>query len=617
MADVPFKLLGPDDACASPMRLWSAGVLERILRIDRLNCIYQRVIAADQSIPFLRRVLDDLQVSWDLFPQDLARIPRQGPLIVVANHPFGAIEGMVLAAVLTSVRNDVRLMANHILGRITELRDLFILVDPFGRASSIRDNMQPLRECLRLLKSGGALGVFPAGEVAHLDLRSRRVVDPPWSPTIARMVRKSGAAVLPVFFHGRNSTMFQLLGLVHPRLRTALLPREFCKKQGTRLDMQIGSPIAASRLEAFETDEDLMTYLRERTHVLALRSAAASITPAPALAVPVVPAAASEDLAAEVESLNPRALLLEAGDFQTWIGRARQIPCILREIGRLREITFRAAGEGTGRQIDLDRFDRTYLHLFVWDRSNRQIAGAYRLGPADRIVPRQGVRGLYSSTLFHYGPELMTHCGATLELGRSFVRPEYQRTYAPLLLLWRGIGQYLLRNPRYRVLFGPVSISNSYQSASQQLMVRFLQTCHGASNIRQMVRARRPFRVAGAGPNIPPMWLRDNDDVSRIVGDIEPDLKGIPVLLRQYLKLGAKFLAFSVDPDFNNTVDGLILIDLLRADPRVLDRYMGGCGRKQYLAYHHQHADRYLGCGVKDARVTTERISSDSSSAGD
>lgn len=571
---------------------------ESILALDQLNALYSDCSAGNPDYrEFLHRCLNWVRVRWKPSEQDLARIPKTGPLVVVANHPFGAVEGIILGAILSEVRSDVKVMANFLLGRISELRDLFIFVDPFENESSAAANVSGLRQSIRHLRDGGVLAVFPAGEVASVDLRRREIIDPKWNTTVGRIIQKTGAPVLPVYFEGRNSILFQTLGLIHPRMRTALLAREFFNQRGRRVEARIGSVIPPRRIESFERDEEVTAYLRHRTYLLQHRAKAEELAAQeaqPTLAPnqqPIIAPIAGELLAAEVASLPADQVLVDADEMQVFHAHAAQIPHILRELGRLREITFRKAGEGSGKACDVDRFDQTYIQLFIWNRAKREIVGAYRLGPSDQIMESEGKRGLYATTLFQCKTALLRQITPALELGRSFVREEYQKSFSPLLLLWKGIGQYIVRNPRYRYLFGPVSISNDYQSVSKQLMVRFLQAYHCPPELVDMAQARNPFRLARiAGWDRSAVKLfRDSDDVSDLVSDVEPQSKGIPVLLRQYLKMGAKLLAFNVDAEFADCVDALMVCDLTRTDKKMLDRYMGKDGRNRFMQYH---ADR-------------------------
>ena len=567
------------------------GAIEKLLALDRFDCLYEDAPGCGAR-PLAQRSLALLNVSPQISERDLALIPKQGPVVAVANHPFGLIEGAILAALLPAVRPDVKILANHLLSSVPDAAQSCIFVDPFGGDKAVRANRQGLKDAVAWLKQGGLLCVFPAGEVSHLNLKERAIVDPEWSRSVARLIRITGATVLPTYFLGANSALFQLLGFLHPRVRTALLPHEFFNKHNRSIELRVGSPIAPAKVRAYQDDVSLIRYLRHRTYLLQNREAP---KPSPADAAP--PAASGvlgELLAGEVAELAPNRTLVQTEEFSVLLAKAKEIPNVLHEIGRLREITFRRAGEGSGKPVDLDRFDDHYWHLFVWNRRANEVAGAYRLGPSDEILARFGPKGFYTSQLFQwkrafFDRTFLDRICPALELGRSFVRPEYQKTYAPLLLLWKGIGQFLIRNPQYKLLFGPVTISNGYSAASRHLMVKFLSAYRQSQELAPLVRARNPFRgqasklTAKVADELMGATVRDVEELSALIADVETDRKGIPVLLKQYLKLGGELVAFHVDRRFRDALDGLIVVDLRKTDARVLQRYMGQEGAAQFL----------------------------------
>jgi Acetyltransferase (GNAT) domain len=283
-------------------------------------------------------------------------------------------------------------------------------------------------------------------------------------------------------------------------------------------------------------------------------------------------------------------LLIESAGYSVYCAPSAEIPNTLREIGRLREISFREAGEGTGRSLDLDRFDRCYLHLFIWHAKAREIVGAYRLIGTDKIRAR---RDLYTSTLFRFRPGLLENFHPALELGRSFVRPEYQKSAVALLLLWKGIGRFVARNPRYRILFGPVSISREYNPAARDVMVSFLREHCGNPELSALVepkRQPRARRLTACDTRLLGSLVADVEELSDVVADLEPDGKGVPVLVRQYLNLGGQLLAFNVDADFSDVVDGLVVVDLRKMPRPLLDRYLGKESAAEFLVLHSQNA---------------------------
>jgi len=303
---------------------------------------------------------------------------------------------------------------------------------------------------------------------------------------------------------------------------------------------------------------------------------------------PVVPPAAAALLTEEVNGLPAEQILVRSGAYLSCLATAEQIPHVLYEIGRLRELTFRAVGEGTGTEIDLDWFDAHYLHWFLWNAKENEVVGAYRLGPTDVVFPEYGMEGLYTSTLFTYRMELFARIHPVLELGRSFVRPEYQKTYSALLLLWKGIGQFVVNNPRYKILFGAVSISNTYDELSRQLLVSFLRVNRYLPELARFVRGKNPLQLRPLrswGVKATNLVGKNLAEMAALISHIEAEQRGIPILLRQYLKLGGKLLGFNQDPHFGDVVDGLIVVDLTQTDPRVLERYMGKQGVTTFLAH--------------------------------
>ena len=559
-----------------------ASAVNHILQIDRLEDLYAR---ASAEHGFVKRLLDDLKVQVNVSPNDLEKIPRNGPVVAVSNHPFGILDGVMLADLLTRQRPDTRILTNQLLGELPELARICIFIDPFDRPESRMANGRALKQAVKHLRSGGLLLIFPAGEVSHFDLKKRAICDPEWNATAARLIRMTASKALPILIRGANGIPFQMLGMVHPMLRTAALPNEMLNKQGKSIEIRIGGAIDASRIEALPDDAEVTRYLRLRTELLQSRGDSQS-----GLFVqvrPVAPESAIDLLAREIAALPAECLLEETRELSVYLAEARQIPFGLKEIGRLREITFRAAGEGTGQSTDLDRFDPYYLHLFLWNKEKREIVGGYRMAEVPRILSRFGQKGLYTDSLFRFKWGFFGRIGPSLELGRSFIRPEYQRAFAPLMLLWKGIGAFVARHPEYSTLIGAVSVSNQYSPASRELIARYFENRNASE--RGVVRARRPLRgklVQKWEADALCSLLPDLEDLSAPIADLEPDGKGIPILVKQYVKLGGKLLAFSVDPQFGHTLDGFVMVDLTRTSPEILSRYMGKDQARSFLAWH-------------------------------
>ncbi len=595
-------------AAIRPMLEWAIGMPE-------LNRLYTEKVLPMEGEPSPgRRFLEAFESGYLVGDDELARIPTSGPLVVVANHPFGGLDAMIIDDLVSRVRPDVRFVANSILASVPMVKDRVFAVDPFGGPGAARRNAASIRKAMDWLRDGGALGVFPAGEVSSVRWGRWAATDIEWNPIIARMIKQTGASAIPVFFEGSNSRRFHAAGLVSPRLRTVLLPRELLRARRRRVRVAVGTPIPVDQLDRFATPEDLISFLRIRTFVLRSRlereepllddrvRVSVRTVPTNARAQPVrmapvstVPAHPPHRLASEILALPPEQIIVKRGDQRVVWAEFDQIPQVLDEIGRLREISFRAAGEGTGRSSDLDRYDQWYRHLIHWNEATNEVVGSYRLGHTDRILREHGIDGLYTRTLFHYDSALLHELGPSLEMGRSFIRPEYQRRAEPLMLLWKGIGRYVARIPQYRNLFGPVSISADYHATSTRLLTTFLATAERLSGLHELVRPRKPFRNAK-----PIDWdpasiaaMRSLDDVDDLVQEIERGERAVPVLVRQYLKLGGVFLGFNVDPEFSDVVDGLVLVDLLKMNRRLMRFYFSDEGAARFVA-HHAEADAKL-----------------------
>lgn len=631
--------------CPTPLADLGTAILEgpRVIDLDaawksffgktlpsRISAPLQRLLGvAEMNERYLdrRACLPDTADAWNFWPAalrmwdidfkvdaaELANIPATGPVMLVANHPFGFMDGLVLAALATRIRPDYRCLTNDFLGGIPELRNWIIGVNPFGDAKALRDNVSGMRKAMEWLKAGRVLATFPAGAVSHYQVREGTVVDGAWHTNTARMIRRTQATVVPVYFEGGNSLLFQLSGLINGNIRTALLPREFITREDRTLKVRIGQPIPASRLIGQGDDAHMVDFLRTLTYGLARKPAstgpfagAASTkadiaaiqrkrpTPQASTERPGAPLAAPVDsraLAREIGDLPASCRLASHGEFDVLAAHYWQIPLAMRQIGIERERAFRLVGEGTGEPIDTDRYDRHYIQLFLWDRQRRAIAGGYRMGEVPRILRHLGIKGLYTRESFRFTEELFERTGQALELGRSFIAPEYQRKANTLPLLWKGIGTFVMRNPRYRALFGAVSMSNAYHPASRDAVVATL----GSRWCNPLLDGLATPVNPPPRPNLPRFALRtltsgntSDEGLSALISAMESDSKGLPVLIKHYLKLNASVLAFNIDPNFGNTLDALIVVDFRKADPRLMRHYFGADNYASYMAHHNR-----------------------------
>jgi len=532
---------------------------------------------------FLDFVLGRLQtsLSWDggVAPD----LPSSGPLIVVANHPFGGIEGMLLARELLRIRPDTRVLTNELLLRIPEFRNVFIGVDVLSE-SVTRRNASGIRQACRHLGAAGTLLIFPAGTVSHFDLRSRSIKDPPWNDLVGRLALRYDAACLPVRLEGRNGIGFYLAGYLHKRLRTALLPRELLTKRRQVLRARAGELLTPKDIRSLADPGAVTACLRFAMDALAVPNPMNEKAKPLRTLTPLARDCAHDELVAQHQLLEEYRLL-RSDEFEVYCAPYAELGCVMNQIAVERERTFRAVDEGTGRELDSDRFDSRYWHLWVWHREHGDIVGAYRIARSDLVVRNHGINSLYSRSLFRYDESFVGQVGPALEVGRSFVCLPYQRQPKALDLLWRGIGAFVLRNPGYHTLFGCVSVSSQYSTLARAFLADVLMESFSAGN--DWSRRVRPIERLRARPNI---WNSDLLEslnsvaiINKLLGNLDKGRR-IPILLRHYIALNGRFVSFCVNQGFNDSLDGLIIVDLRNAPQRYLSRYMGTDGSRDFLA---------------------------------
>lgn len=557
------------------LRPWQR-LVARLLGLTPLLQWYRERPAGLSAPAFCRYALDRLGIRVEQPLGDWRRIPTTGRLIIVANHPFGGVDGLILIEQLLTQRPDLKVLANHLLNRLDELSPHLIPVDVFRQGV----NQRAIRQAKAHLQAEGALLLFPAGVVKGLNWKTRRVSEAPWQETAASLVRHTASPVLPLYIEGQNRWRFQLAGLLHPLLRTLMLPRELRAMANKTVTVRMGEVIPFAEMAALER-KPLTDFLYLNTLLLGQWQRPG--TDASTRHSPVTSASPGRWLHREIQQLPPACLLHEQGNFAVFVAAAEQIPLTLRDIGRQRELSFRATGEGTGKDIDLDRFDQWYRHLFVWDRAAQRLVGAYRLGLVQPIVQQHGLEGLYTYSLFRFDTRFLARVGEAVELGRSFVAPEYQRQPQSLFLLWRGIGEYLGRLEGPQTLLGPVSISADYSATVRRLLTSLFLSGFSDPQLQRYVKPRTPDRQLPL-PISPSLLtgLMDIRRLDRLIFRLEQS-RGLPVLLRHYLRLNARFLGFNLDADFGNVLDGLVVVNLHRIHPKTLKRFMGPIHASKFI----------------------------------
>lgn len=580
-----------------------APVVERLTGLSTLHKHYLKRPSSSDTKTFLIHTLNSLGIDYSTHNLDSSSIPSTGPLIIVANHPLGGVEGVILANILLEFRPDLLVMANHFLKRIPELNSLFIGVNVFEGKDAIRENIAAIKQTNEHLSNGGALLIFPAGEVSTYQKESGLLQDKPWNRLVGKLAQKHNANCLPVFIGGRNSKTFYFAGKLHPLLRTLLLGRELLNKKGKNISITGGSLIATNELKKLKNADEVTDYLRLNTYLIEQQSQADTFNHKTIELDQknICEDVSQIDLYQAITDLPDSALYVKQKQFAVYISSAKEMGAILTQIGIIRERNFRAVGEGTGKEIDLDDFDKEYLHLFIWDEENKAIVGAYRFGLVDELMAKGGIKSLYSSTLFDFDEAFIKSQTKAIEMGRSVIDAPYQKNLTPLLLLWKGISAYVYRNPDYQTLFGPVSITGEYQTLTHQLIIQCLTTHYYDQQSAQLVKAINPVstkRKAFWSPNML-AGLADLQLLSNLVSRLENG-KSLPVLIRQYLFLNGRFVCFNVDPDFNQAVDGLIIVNLPKVEKNTLGKYMGQEEAAIYLKKYSNSLDSNLTSSEED-----------------
>jgi putative hemolysin len=540
--------------------------LTLLLKYNKVNKVYTKTYHQDGG-KFIDALLAELDIKYEINDEELLRLPGKGPFITVANHPYGGIDGLMLLDAITAIRPDFRLVPNFLLNRIEPIRDYILHANPFDKEADVETKILALKEAESHINSGSPLGIFPAGEVSTFNDEWTDVTDRQWQQQAIRFIKNAGVPVVPVYLEGTNSRIFHLLGMIHPLLRDIRLPSELLNKKNRIIRIRIGNPIPVKEQESLTDTFRYGRYLRARTYSLGTTlevkkffsySLRRSVSVEPVID-PVPPHKLMEDIQ-KLEGFR----LFRSGEFDVYCAPSMLMPSVTTEIGRLREITFRDVGEGTNRKMDIDEFDLYYHQLFVWDTQEQQIVGAYRAGKGKEIIDKFGIQGLYIHTLFKIDKKFIPVLNESIELGRSFIARDYQKKPMPLFLLWKGILYFLIKNPEYRFLTGPVSISSRFSDFSRGIIIKFIKDNYFNHEFAKHIKPRHDFEVKLKDVDTD-IILGDSNDIAKLdkfIRDIEPRNYTVPVLLKKYLKQSGRIIGFNVDPKFNNALDGLLILDL-------------------------------------------------------
>lgn len=556
----------------------AASAIMRLTKIDEVNKMYDTLkdkVGKDFFDSFVRY----RDLKYIVFEEDLARIPKTGPFILVSNHPLGGIDGILMTKILLEIRPDFKIMGNFLLEKIEPMKPYVISVNPFENRKELRSSAGGMRETLKHLESGGCVGIFPAGEVSNRNNKFNEILDKEWEKPAVKLIKMAKVPVVPMYFHAKNSRFFYQMAKLHPNLQTLLLPSEMMNKREKPIRIRLGKPVSVKKLEDHDSIEEMSEFLQKKIYLLKSyyekRRTLAHRLNIPDLKLNfslkkeenviqnIIDETPQEDLIKEINELYQKdKMLFRNGVYEVFFSSYSEIPSVMREIGRQRELTFRKIGEGTNLPFDLDEYDEHYHHLFLWDNRALKLAGAYRMALGSEIMKKQGIDGFYTSSLFEFDPELHPFFRKVIEMGRAYISCEYQQKPLPLFLLWRGIVHVCLRNPEHKFLMGGVSISDKFSEFSKSLMIEFMRSNYYDSAVAQYIHPKHEFKVK----------LKDRDKhlffdgvesdlnkLDKIIDDLEPEMR-LPVLIKKYIKQNAKVISFNVDPTFNDAIDGLMYI---------------------------------------------------------
>lgn len=557
----------------------AATFLMGFTKLNKVNELYDRV-KDKTGKDFFDAFVRERNIQYIVFEEDLAKIPKTGPFIIVSNHPLGAIDGVLMCKIISEIRPDFKIMGNFLLEKIKPMEPFVIPVNPFGGdRKNIRNSLNGMRETLRYLEEGGCVGIFPAGEVSNKNNQYNEIRDKEWEKPALKLIKNAKVPVIPMYFHAKNSNFFYNIAKVHPDLQTLLLPSEMMRDRTSPIRIRIGKAVTVKNIQEHESLEELNEYLQTKIYFLRSyyekRKSLMNLLKLPNLKLNfsinkeanvvqnIIDETPSEDLIAEIEKLKAEdKQLFSNGNYEVYFTNYESIPSIMREIGRQRELTFRAVGEGSNLPFDLDEYDQYYHHLFLWDNEAKKLAGAYRMALGKDVMRKYGIEGFYTASLFEFDQELQPFFRKVIEMGRAYISREYQQKPLPLFLLWRGIVHVCLRSPDHKFLMGGVSISDKFSEFSKSLMIEFMRSHYYDSAVAQYIHPKNEFKVK----------LRDRDKslffeamesdlnkLDKVIDDLEPEMR-MPVLIKKYIKQNAKVVAFNVDPSFNDAIDGLMYI---------------------------------------------------------
>ncbi len=522
-------------------------LLEKILHTEEINAF----ITSNQHLKnflFLEAILKEFDFGYKISNHHLTKIPAEGRLMIVANHPIGSLDGLALMRMIYGIRPDVKIIATPLLSTIEPIKELFLPVDNISRKAHHKNNINNINNALQQKQ---AVIIFPAGEVSRITAKG--IKDGTWKSGFIKIAEHNQTPISPIFIDSRNSATFYAASMIYKPLSTLMLIHEMYKQKHNVIEFIAGDLIEPGHWQQLGLKRKVLAK-KFKKHLFGLSKKRSQFKTTASIAHPVQ----SRRLHAEIKQMTPIGVTQDG--MRIFLMDYQPDSLLIQEIGRLRELSFRMVNEGTGAQVDLDSYDLYYKHLLLWNDKELEVVGAYRLGFCGEIVQQHGLSGLYCSALYQFDSGFKAKANVTLELGRSFVQPKYWGLRG-LEYLWYGIGAVLRAHPGIKYLFGAVTIPGNYPAEILNQMVNHYATYYPRPSSVPAAEAHHPYEF---GPLVNKVEQKLAQKLL-LKAMREAGVK-LPVLFKQYTDLcqqgGVGFINFATDPTFNHCVDGLIWLEL-------------------------------------------------------
>jgi putative hemolysin len=539
-------------------------VAKKIVHEDSINQFLTQN-AHLKGFEFVDAVLDYFDFDYTVSSSDLQNIPTSGKVVIIANHPLGGLDALCLLRLISQVRKDVKIVANDFLAGFEALNSLLIPIDNY----KLRQSKNDIKKIYEALNNEEAIIIFPAGEVSRATTKG--IKDPIWNKGFLNFAQNTNAPILPIFLDAKNSKTFYTISVINKTFSTLLLSHEMFKKKSKRIGIKVGQIIPNENIAPKGIDKKFLLNLY-RKHLYSLKKGKKSFFETQsAIAHPV----SRIDL---LNELKKSKLIGQTNDGKKiYLYDYTEDSIVLKELGRLRELSFRKVGEGVNKKRDTDKYDIYYQHIILWDENDLEIVGSYRIGNSDFIFKNIGVKGFYSNNLFKYNEEFTPYLKNSIELGRSFVQPKYWGTRA-LDYLWFGIGAYLKNNPNIKYMFGPVSMSATFPTVTKDMMIFYYNHYYGEKE--DLIEAKTPYQYSNNISEIKNLFeLEDKKKDFKFLKSALANIGvSVPTLYKQYSEIaedgGVKFLSFNIDNNFGDCIDGFILVEVEKIKESARQRYI-------------------------------------------